>query len=189
MICGSIPVSSKQFLVMTFQLILWDCWRFYHWIEQKILCYFHVKHFEIGPVVRKLDIVKCKGERFESPTFQCFGRNILYDTLTLSKVVPLVLAVKSDLFSCLHHGIDPIVPKLDIVECKGQQFYSQTFQACFGRNILWVTLALSEVVPLVLPVNSKLFPWKTLWNWPNGSKVRHYQMQRSAVRVPNNFWS
>ena len=46
---GSSPDSSKQFLVKTFQGILYGCRRFYHWIGHKILSCFHVKHFEIGP--------------------------------------------------------------------------------------------------------------------------------------------
>ena len=59
------------------------------------------------------------------------------------------------------HEIDPVVPELDIVKGKGQWFKSPTFQACFGCNFLWDTLAFWDVVPLILAVNSDLFSCKT----------------------------
>ena len=85
--------------------------------------------------------------------------------------------------SCLYviqFDIGPTVPKLDIVKCQGPQFELSN------------TLVLSKVVPLDLAENSMLFSCKTLCNWPSSSKVRHRQLQRSAVQVPtvpNNFWS
>ena len=81
--------------------MFWDCRRFYHWIGQKILSCFHVKHFEIDPTVPKLDIVKCKGQRFESQQFETiFYHNFLMDTLGLSEVLPMDWAENSKLFSC-----------------------------------------------------------------------------------------
>ena len=56
--------------------------RYYQWIVQKVLSWFHVNYFAIDPTVPKLDIFKCKGQRFKSWHFQTiFGPNFLMDTL------------------------------------------------------------------------------------------------------------
>ena len=74
----------------------WGCQKLFHWIGQKILSCFHVKHFEIDPTVPKLDIVKWKGQQFESQTpLVRLGRNFLWDTLELSEVVTIVMAENS----------------------------------------------------------------------------------------------
>ena len=62
----------------------------------------------------------------------------------------------------------------------------------FDQNFLMDNLGLSEVLPMDWAENSKLFSCKTLWNWLNGSKVRHCQTQRSVVwvpTIPSNFGS
>ena len=82
-----------------------------------------------------------------------------------------------------HFDIGPTVPKLDLVKCQGPEFESWRFQTIFGRHFLSNTLILSKVLPLDWAENSKLFTCKTLWYWPNGSKVRSWQMPRSRVRV------
>ena len=55
-----------------------------------------------------------------------------------------------------------MVPKLDIVKCKGPEFESHRFKAHFGRNFLKDALGLSEILPLDWAENSKLFSCKTL---------------------------
>ena len=55
-----------------------------------------------------------------------------------------------------------MVPKLDIVKCKGPEFESQRFKAHFGRNFLKDALGLSEILPLDWAENSKLFSCITL---------------------------
>ena len=51
-------------------------------------------------------------------------------------------------FHVKHFEIDPTVPKLDIVKCKGLWFESRQFQTIFGRNFLRNVLGLSEVLPM-----------------------------------------
>ena len=121
--------------------MLWGCQRLYHWIGQKILSCFHVKHFEIDPTVPKLDIEKCQSLRFKSQPFQTiFGRNFLRDALGLWVVLPLEWAENFMLFSRKTLLNWPSGSKVtaQVVNCTGQQFISPIFKACFGVTFYWI---------------------------------------------------